>query len=35
VTGRTLFLQIFGVPSVRLNLSTSAELKYGITEENQ
>ena len=35
VTTRTLFMQIFGIPSVRLSLSSNAELKYGITEEGQ
>lgn len=39
VTGRveapTLFLRVFGITSVPFNLSATAELKYGITEEGQ
>ncbi len=31
----TLFMRIFGINRVRLNLTASAELKYGITEEGQ
>lgn len=35
VTARTVFLQLLGVPSVRLSVWSRAELKYGITEEGQ
>lgn len=35
VTSPTIFMRIFGVNQVRLNLSSRAELKYGITEERQ
>ena len=35
VASPTIFMRIFGINQVRLNLSASAELKYGITEEGQ
>jgi Flp pilus assembly protein TadG len=35
VAAPTIFMRIFGINRVRLNLSASAELKYGITEEGQ
>ncbi len=35
VTSPTIFMRIFGINQVRLNLSSRAELKYGITEEGQ
>lgn len=31
----TIFMRIFGISQVRLSLSSSAELTYGITEEGQ
>jgi Flp pilus assembly protein TadG len=35
VTSPTIFMRIFGINQVHLNLSSRAELKYGITEEGQ
>ena len=35
VEAPTLFLRVFGITSVPFNLSATAELKYGITEEGQ
>lgn len=35
VASPTIFMRIFGINQVRLNLSARAELKYGITEEGQ
>lgn len=35
IASPTIFMRIFGINQVRLNLSASAELKYGITEEGQ
>lgn len=35
VTSPTIFMRIFGVNQVQLDLSARAELKYGITEEGQ
>ncbi len=35
VSAPVLFLRIFGVGQVRFSVSASAELKHGITEENQ
>lgn len=35
VTSPTIFLQIFGIGQVTFDLTSSAELKYGITEEGQ
>lgn len=35
VTAPTLFMRLFGVGTLRFNLSANAELKHGITEEGQ
>jgi len=35
VTSPTIFMRIFGINQVHLNLSSRAELKYGITEAGQ
>ncbi len=35
VTAPTLFLRIFGITGVPFDISATAELKYGITEEGQ
>ena len=35
VSSPTIFMRIFGINQVKLNLSARAELKYGITEEGQ
>ena len=35
VTSPTIFMRIFGINQVAFDLTSSAELKYGITEEGQ
>lgn len=35
VTSPTIFMRIFGIGQVRMHLSATSELKYGITEEGQ
>lgn len=35
VTAQTYFLRIFGLGNLRFQLSSSAELKHGITQEDQ
>jgi Flp pilus assembly protein TadG len=35
VTSPTIFMRIFGINQVHLNLTSRAELKYGITEAGQ
>jgi hypothetical protein len=35
VSSPTLFFRLFNIPQVTFNLSATAELAYGITEEKQ